>query len=446
MLSGLLVTSALGADLPILNLADAVARALNRRAAIPAAEARLRGAEGLTAQARAHPNPALTFQMENWRFGGSPEFQPADDVDYFAYVSQRIETGGKRARRTDVGTQNTGLAALELRLLKWNIRQEVRRAFYRALLAQKQLQLTTENKESFQQIVEYHRVRVREGAMAEADLIRVELEAARQGLELENRALEGERSRFDLLKTMGEPATTAHFQLADPGMIHLPDTSVPAPAAVVKRTLSPAERPPALTSSPAAGSLESLLQAARRERLEVLLSHALVEQARAKLSLDQSQAHPDWSLLWGYKRTAGLNTLMAGISVPLPLFDRNQGTIASDSSELERAQSLLRATVADVETEVAAAMGQLRRRYAMLSQVRKRVLDQAEESFRISLAAYQEGATDLLRLLDAQRARNEIRLLQIQAEMAWQASLVDLETAVGHENLSISQELLHDIP
>jgi outer membrane protein TolC len=81
----------------------------------------------------------------------------------------------------------------------------------------------------------------------------------------------------------------------------------------------------------------------------------------------------------------------------------------------------------------------------MLSQVRKRVLDQAEESFRISLAAYQEGGTDLLRLLDAQRARNEVRSLQTQAEMACQASLVDLEAAVGHEDLSISQELLHDI-
>ena len=347
-LSGLLTASTLGADLPVLNLADAVGRALNRRAAIPAAEARLRGTEGLTAQARAHPNPAFTFQMENWRFGGSPEFQPADDVDYFAYLSQRIETGGKRARRTDVGKQNTGLAALELRLLKWNIRQEVRRAYYRALLAQKQLQLTTENNESFQQIVEYHRFRVREGAMAEADLVKVELEASRQGLELENRALEGERSRFDLLKTMGESSMTAHFQLADPGMILLPGVSTPAPAAVVKSTLDSSARPPALTSSTAAGSLEALLQVARQERLEVLFSHAMVEAARAKLSLDQSQAHPDWSVLWGYKRTAGFNTLMAGISVPLPFFDRNQGAIASGSSELERAQSLLRATLADV--------------------------------------------------------------------------------------------------
>jgi cobalt-zinc-cadmium efflux system outer membrane protein len=471
-LGALLAMPTLGADLPVLSLADAVERALSRHAVITAAEARVHSTEGQLVQARAHPNPAFTFQMENWRFSGSPAFQPAQDVDWFAYVSQRVETGGKRARRTDVGRQNTGLAALELELVKWNVRQEVRRAYYRALLAQKRLQMMIENNESFQQIVEYHRFRVREGAMAEADLIKVELEAARLGLERETGALESERSRFDLLKTMGESATTANLRLADPGGGPFPGMSASQPAVALsdtgvqssespgrgksqpgdlssgegslKRTL--ARDPTASSQSSTGGSLEPLLQVARQKRLEVQLSQAMVEQSRAKLALDKTQAHPDWSVLWGYKRTAGFNTLMAGVSVPLPFFDRNQGAIASDSSELDRAQSLLRSALTDVETEVAAALGRFRRRYAMLSQMRERVLDQAEESFRISLAAYQEGGTDLLRLLDAQRARNEIRLLQTQAEIAYQVSRVELEAAVGQENLPVSQELLRDTP
>lgn len=476
LLGGLLTVPAFGADLPALNLADAIERALSRHAVIAAAQARLHSAEGLVVQARAHPNPAFTFQMENWRFTGSPVFQPGQDVDWFAFVSQRVETGGKRARRTDVGRQNTGLAALELELVKWNVRQEVRRAYYRALLAQKRLQMMTENNESFQQIVDYHRFRVREGAMAEADLIKVELEAARLSLERETGALESERSRFELLKAMGDSSTTANFRLADPASVPFPvgrstsqpavafaDTLVQARVSGDARTSQPGDLPSGevsrdrlmrthasdqhVSASPStAGFMETLLQVARQKRLEVQLSQAMVEQSRAKLALDKTQAHPDWSVLWGYKRTAGFNTLMAGVSVPLPFFDRNQGTIASDSSELDRAQSLLRSTLADVETEVAAALGRFRRRYAMLSQMRERVLDQAEESFRISLAAYQEGGTDLLRLLDAQRARNEIRLLETQAEMAYQVSQVELEAAVGQENLSVSQELLRDTP
>ncbi|HEX2523697.1 MAG TPA: TolC family protein, partial [Terriglobia bacterium] len=338
-------------------------------------------------------------------------------------------------------------------------------AYYGALLAQKRLQMMVENNQSFQQIVEYHRFRVREGAMAEADLIKVELEAERLSLDRETAALEGERSRFELLKAMGESATAAHFSLADPGPIPMPATMASASPVLVKAQLaSPRENrsdrggsssrkdnfslaadcsDPGATQT-IATSLELLLRLARQKRFEVLLSQAMVEQARAKLTLEQAQSHPDWSVLWGYKRTAGFNTMLAGVSVPLPFFDRNKGSIASSSSELERAQALLRATLAEAETEVAAAVGRLRRRYLMLRQVRDRVLDQAEESLRISLAAYQEGGTDLLRLLDAQRSRNDTRLLQTQAEMAYRIGLVELEAAVGEENLSVTEELLRD--
>lgn len=70
------------------------------------------------------------------------------------------------------------------------------------------------------------------------------------------------------------------------------------------------------------------------------------------------------------------------------------------------------------------------------------MLDRAEESWSIALAAYREGATDLLRLLDAQRSRNEIRLLDIRTRFEFQIGLVELENAVGEENLPIGSELL----
>jgi cobalt-zinc-cadmium efflux system outer membrane protein len=458
---------ALGAEWPVLSLKEAVERALNRHAAITAAEARLESTHGLLQQARLYPNPSLIFQLENWRFGGVPAFQPSQDLDVFAYVSQRIETAGKRARRTEVGQQNTELAALELQWRRWSIRQDVRRAYYGALLAQKRLQMMVENNQSFQQIVEYHRFRVREGAMAEGDLIKVELEAERLNLDRESAALEGERSRFELLKAMGESATGAHFRLTDPGPVPVPATLAAAGSADAKFELAfarqntldggssisreapadlglPSDRRNPSATPTMSTSLELLLRLARQKRFDVLLSQAIVEQAKAKLTLEQAHSRPDWSVIWGYKRTAGFNTMLAGVSIPLPFFDRNQGSIASSSSELDRAQELLRATLAEVETETAAAVGRLGRRYAMLQQVRGRVLDQAEESFRISLAAYQEGGTDLLRLLDAQRARNETRLLQTQAEMAYRIGLVELEATVGEENLSLTEELLRD--
>ncbi|MFZ0429430.1 MAG: TolC family protein, partial [Acidobacteriota bacterium] len=77
---------------------------------------------------------------------------------------------------------------------------------------------------------------------------------------------------------------------------------------------------------------------------------------------------------------------------------------------------------------------------AMLRRIEEGMLQRAEESWRISLAAYQEGATDLLRLLDAQQSRNEVRLLRIRTGLELQLSLVELEEAVGAENLAIGLE------
>jgi len=78
----------------------------------------------------------------------------------------------------------------------------------------------------------------------------------------------------------------------------------------------------------------------------------------------------------------------------------------------------------------------------MLAQMEKGMLERAEQSLRIALAAYQEGGTDLLRLLDAQRSRNEVQLLYTRTQMDYRISQVDLEYAVGEENLTLGEEVL----
>jgi len=82
----------------------------------------------------------------------------------------------------------------------------------------------------------------------------------------------------------------------------------------------------------------------------------------------------------------------------------------------------------------------------MLQSMQKGVLERAEESWRISNAAYQEGGADLLRLLDAQRVRNEIRLLFVRTQMEYRLNLTELESAVGEENLVLSEEILRVAP
>lgn len=383
----------------------AVERALSRHAALEAAAAGVEGVQSLVRQAGLRPNPAFSFQSENWRFGGSPGFQPGRELDLFAYLSQPIETASKRERRLSAVREEGKLAELEREGLSWRIRQEVKRAFWTAAGAARQAQLLADNRRYFTQVIDYHRVRVQEGAMAEADLMKVELEGER--LQLAQRAAEAdqERARLDLLRAMGEPPPVGAFRLVS----------------------DEAARP----AAPPSGS--ALVERARTQRTEVKLARAVIERARAQLGLQQALARPDWTVVLGYKRTAGYDTVLAGVTVPLPLHNRNQGNIGHSAAEIDRAQALLRAALAQVETELSAALTALRRRQEMLEQMQTGMLDRAEQGWRVALAAYQEGGIDLLRLLDAQRARHEVQLLHARTQQEYRVSWVDLETAVGEE-------------
>lgn len=396
-----------------LDLPTAVRLALDNHAALTASTSAVAGAEALIQQGRLRPNPLFTVQTENWRFGGEPSFHVGSDLDLFTYVAQPIEVGGKRGRRIELAEQERAIAELRHQQLAWQIRQDVRRSFWQAFLAQREFELLEENARLFEQITNYHEIRVREGAMAEADLIRVRLEEQRLQLTREEAAVHAERSRMELVRAMG-------------GGIYRPDFALVAEP---------------MTSLPARGvGVKELMGKVLEARPDLQSMAAEVERARRRVRLAEAQSRPDWELIFGYKRTEGFNTMLGGVSIPLPFFDRNQGNILFSRSEVDRAEALLRERRRQAQTEVEGAIAALGRRVSMLRQIEEGMLERAEESWQISLAAYREGATDLLRLLDAQRSRNEVRLLRIRTRLELQMSLVDLEEAVGAENLPIGLE------
>ena len=419
LLTALLVPCAAAQSISELDIGRAVEVALSKHAALQAAEERVRGSAGIEQQAGLRPNPEFSFQTENWRAWGTPSFSPASDLDVFAFVSQPLEARGKRSRRIELAAQDRKLMELESRALRWKIRQDVRQAFLRALAAQKEVELLQENGRYLDQVVEYHRIRVEEGAMAEADLIRVRLERERMKVLEDSAAAAAEGARAGLIKAMGITGADVSFRLLD--------ESVTNPSG-----------PPL--------NMQQLLERARNSRAETMLADAAIERAKAQADLERAQARPDLAIVAGYKRTADFNTILAGVTIPLPLLNRNQGNIVQSEVEIDRARSLRQAVLASIEGDIRTALSSVRRRLAMLQSMQKGVLERAEESWRISNAAYQEGGADLLRLLDAQRVRNEIRLLFVRTQMEYRLNLTELESAVGEENLVLSEEILRVAP
>ncbi len=402
---------------PELTLEQAISRALDNHPALAAASLRIGGSKSLIRQARARPNPVLDVSTENWRFYGTPGFQASRDLDAFAFLSQTFETGGKRAHRVELAHQGVRIADLEKQALQWRIRQDVRKFYLSALLAEKEHDLKTQTTRDFQEVIRYHTVRVAEGAMAEADLMKVRLEGERLALVEASARLEAERARMELLAAMGQGAGSPEFRLVD--------------------TTLGASTGPALDRA-------ALLVKSHESRIEMSLALAAVDEAGARLGFERASARPDWTTSLGYKRTTGYNTFLAGISIPLPLFDRNEGRIAFQVNEIERARALVRMVTLQVDNEVLSAVSTLRRRHSMLQKLHGGILEQAEDAWKVALAAYQEGGFDLSRLLEAQRTLYDVRLLHVQNDIEYRLAVAYLEAAVGQEGLVLGEELLRD--
>ncbi len=399
----------------VLLVNQAIEIALQRHGEIEASQAAIDGSQGAIRQASYSPNPTVHFQTENWRFTGTPGFSPGRDLDIFAFVTQTIETGGKKQRRVDFAEADRQIAEMERKAVQWKIRQDVKKAYLRVVAGQRKEELLTQSRDTFSRFRGYHETRVELGAMPEVDLIKVQLEEQKVEMTLASAEMETERAKIDLLRAMGVSGTSPGFTVRD-------TLTAPAAAGLANESLT-----------------DELLTAAVAHRPELLLAEALVNRARAAVSVKQAAARPDLTPYVGYKRTASYNTLIGGISIPLPIRDRNAGAIEQAVAEVHQREASLRAARAQVQAEVAAALAGVRRRARMLDAMENRMLPRAQTTSQITLAAYQEGGMQLLEVLDAQRSQNEVGLLHSQLLYDYQLSQIDLETAVGAEPVPVSR-------
>jgi outer membrane protein TolC len=392
-----------------LTMADAVSQALASNPQLATGEARVGVAEGLRRQAGLAPNPRLTLQSENSRFWGSPPFSYSPDADSLALLSQTFETGGKRKRRVESATANIQRSRLEQDVLRQQIISRVSSAYWTAAGAVATRNLLQQELKNFDRVVEYNQNRVKEGAAPEVDLLRVDLEKDRLTSSVKIADQDAERATIVLFREMGKNEF--------PNVEFVDSVEQVHPVAIIP--------------------LEQILE----QRPAMQVARKTIEQARANLRLQQANATPDPDVEVGYKRTAAVgvsagggvavNTLYGSIQIPLPIRNRNQGQIAAAVSGIRAAESSLASTEALVRSELATAQKDYESRRQLLDETLRPMRDRAQEVYKISDAAYREGGTDILRLLDAERARIDTQLLYIRTLTDYQLSAVALRAAEG---------------
>jgi outer membrane protein, heavy metal efflux system len=359
-----------------LTLAEAVALARAHSPLAAAARAQAEGAARAAKAAGRLADPLLELKMENWR-PGADDFVASTDLDVFAVVTQPLDLFTRSGRKAQARGESDEAAAGRLRA-EQDVELETVRRYLETWRGRDLVAALEAQAGNLGGIVAAMEKRVAEGYAAEADLLRFRAEAARAANHLARARIEHERAEAELAFLVGRPVTGARLEKPD--------------------------LPP-----PPGGEVEALADQAIVHRPDVAAARARAARARGSMSLEQARRYPDLALAGGYKRTTGLDTAVVGIVATVPVFERNGRAVARAQADARAADLELEATVTRARAEAAILVRAARGLQARLARLEEDLVRPAEEARRSALAAFREGATDVLRVVDAERTNTEAR-------------------------------------
>ena len=390
-------------------LAEVLRRALARHPLVEAAGGRVAAARGNRAGAGAFANPLLTYQVENGPFFSSSR-PPGVSTETAFFATLPIEGLYQRWPRMRRADEEILAAEADLVAARRGVMVDATRAFYRVALAQASVDAASEVERRLEVLAAYNQSRAAEGIAAEGDLIRVQVEVERAATNTILEEVELARARASLQPILGDEAGR------------------PAPFDSLRVTL---DEPTQVTDS--LPPLEHLVSLAVARRPDLRAARARAAAARAEVSIQRSVLVRQVGLVFGTKRVSGANTLIAGVTLPLPVFEQNRGGREAAIGERTAAEAELawseRLARADVESAYRAAE-LLTRQAARLD---RGFMARADESRQITLAAYEDGAASLLQVLDVSRTWADARVVYYRTLFAQRQSILELNVAAGLE-------------
>lgn len=378
-----------------LSVDEAVALALRENPTLRAKQSEYRATQAQEITAGLRPNPVASYNAEQL---GNRNVDPQHTVT----LGQPIELGGKRQRRLDSARAASRVTAAELDDVRRQVVAQVKKAFTDVLLAQATLDLSADNLKTLDETERLQRIRAEKGDISELELTRIQVQRFAFERDVTDARQALATARVALRAAIGPDAVSP--DLAVDGALDFREVALDA-AALRRRALD--------------------------ARPDLRAAEAARARARADRELARANAWWDVTPQVEYQRIGSDNTFGLGVSVPLRVFDRNQGEVARTRAEVERVDALREAAALQVLTEVDAALATVVSQREKVLLLRDTYLPKAQRARDTVETAYRRGGVSLLDFLDAQRSYRETALEHLRALGAHRAALDQLETAVG---------------
>lgn len=363
---------------------QAVAEALARSPALRGASAVRQAIRGDALAAPLRPNPEASIVVENFGgIGGRGDYRGGRATETTLALSQRIELGGKRTARIALAGRNGDVATLDYETARLDLARDVWTALADAEAASRAVSIEQDRLRQASDTLRIARGRVDAGKDPELQARRIEVTRATAEVAVEKARREAAISLRNLATVLG----IAQVELA-PRQPWFDDVGqVPPPAL-------PADPMERLASNPDYAKLS-----------------AAISQQRANMDVQRANGVPDVTLQGGVRRLQeGRETaFIAGASIPLQFYDRNQAGVARAQAELSRAEAEADRGRLTLAASLIAAERRTELAWRTVQSLRRRAVPAAEQAAHLAAGGFAEGKFTYIEALDAQRAMSDAR-------------------------------------
>jgi cobalt-zinc-cadmium efflux system outer membrane protein len=321
-------------------------------------------------------------------------------------LSYLFERGNKRAHRLEAARSTTAVTRSQVADNERGIAFQVGSLVINVQLAESTLELAQQNLKSFQNTVDIGAVRFKDGSMSENDYLKIKLQMLQFQTDVQQSMLARAQALSDLRQQLGYESVPAGFDVVGE-----------------------------FEYRPLVVTLEELQARALENRPDLRAAALGVNAANSQYSLAKANGKQDPTISANYSHVNGLNAATWSFSIPLAMFDRNQGNIAQTRVAIRQAEEQQKAANGQVLTDVKDAYEGMQESARIAQLFRSSYLDVAQSSRDISEYAYRRGALALLDFLDAERSYRATQLAYRQVVAAYLTAIEQLRQAVGTRSL-----------
>jgi len=357
------------------------------------------------------PNPQFTAATDGTQLAPhNGVWQPLSGTQYQGNLSYLHERDRKRELRLQSAKEGTQITASQHQDLERTLLFNLRAAFVQTLQAKSVLAMAKEDLDYYDHIIQISRDRYRAGDIAQIDLDRIELLRVQYEAEIQAAIVDLRTSKIELLQLLNQRTPVEQFDVAGP--FDFSDDLKP---------------------------LEDFRQIALDARPDLRAALLALQQADTnhKLAIANGSTDPTFSgwYTWNpsFNNPNDQQTLGASVSIPLRIFDRNQGEKQRTQIDIGRNRQLTEASRAQVFSDVDSAYAQIESNIALLKPYKAHYNEQAKRVRDTVTYSYEHGGASLMDFLNAQSDYRTVQLAYLQLIGTYLTAAGQLNLAVGRE-------------